>query len=144
MLGDFRKAAQYFQKLVRLNPMNSVDFQWLGRAWARWADMSNPFSAPGYSAKARKSLERAVELDPWSITALNELLDLYLDRRGLDKAQAIADRIGSLNPAEGIRAQGRVQLRRRELKTPEEHVRMAIDQIPHQVGRAVDVVQMAP
>ena len=104
MLGDFRKAVHYFQKLVRMNPMNSLDFQWLGKAWARWADSSSALSAPGHSAQARKSLERAVELDPRSVSALNELLDLYLESRGLDKAQAIADRMGSLNAAEGLRA----------------------------------------
>src|SRR4051812_23243786 len=50
MLGDFKKATQYFQKVVGMNPLSGVDFQWLGRAWARLADTSNPLTAPGYAA----------------------------------------------------------------------------------------------
>src|SRR4051794_20278170 len=46
MLGDFKKAVQYFQKLVGMNPRSGVDFQWLGKAWARRADTANPVVAP--------------------------------------------------------------------------------------------------
>src|SRR3954454_20857668 len=60
MLGDFKKAVQYFQKLVGMNPRSGVDFQWLGKAWARRADASNPVSASRYSAHAQKSFEKAV------------------------------------------------------------------------------------
>lgn len=139
MLGDFKKAAQYFHKLVRINPLSSLDFQWLGKTWARRADTSNAISASGYAEQARKSFERSVELDPLSVGALKELLDIYLDRRGLEKAKSIADRISQLDAQEGMRAQQRVLLRRQELRTPEERVRMAIDQIPHQIGRAIDL-----
>jgi tetratricopeptide (TPR) repeat protein len=143
MLGDFRKAVQYFQRLVKINPLNSIDFQWLGKAWARRADTSSPVRAPGYNVNARKSFERAVELDPSSVSTLKELLELYLDRRGLEKAQAIATRIGELDAAEGVRAQERILFRRQELATPEEKVRMAIDQVSNQVSRAIDLSRPA-
>src|SRR5215213_7366420 len=48
MLGDFKRATQYFQKLVWMNPLSGMDFQWLGRAWARRADISNPMRAPEF------------------------------------------------------------------------------------------------
>ncbi len=141
MLGDFKKAAEYFNKLVRINPLSSMDFQWLGKAWARRADTSNPISVPGYTAQARESFERAVELDPHSVGALQELLDLNLQGRKLDKAQSIADRISQIDKLEGVRAQQKMLLRRQELRTPEEQVRMAIEQIPHQAGRAITLVR---
>jgi tetratricopeptide (TPR) repeat protein len=139
MLGDFKKAAQYFQKLVRLNPLSSLDFQWLGKAWARQADVDNPISHGKHTRKAQESLEKAVELYPRNLSALVELLDLYLDRAGLDKAQAAAGRISQLDRLEGLRAQDRISLRRQELATPEERFRIAIDQIPQQTGRALDL-----
>ncbi len=141
MLGDFKKAARYFHKLVLINPLSSVDFQWLGRTWARRADTANPINAPGYTAQARKSLERAVELDPLSAGALQELLDIYLERRGLGKAQSIANRIGRIDAQEGLRAQQKVLLRRQELGSPEEQVRMAIEQLPRQAGRSTKLVR---
>ena len=141
MLGDFKKAVGYFHKRVRINPLSSIDFQWLGKAFARRADTSNPISAPGYVTQARKSFERAVELNPSSVGALKDLLEIYLDRRGLEKAKSIADRIGELDAQEGIRSQERVLLRRRELSTPEEQVRIAIEQTPHQAGRVIDMLR---
>ena len=141
MLGDFKKAAQYFHKLVRINPLSSIDFQWLGKAFARRADTSNAINASGYAAQAQRSLERSAELDPQSVGALKELLDIYLDRRGLEKATSIADRISHLDAQEGMRAQHRVLQRRQELRTPEEQLRMAIDQIPRHTGRAIDLVR---
>jgi tetratricopeptide (TPR) repeat protein len=140
MLGDFKKAAEYFHKLVRINPLSSMDFQWLGKTFARRADTANPLRAAGYASRAKTSFERSVELDPSSVGALKELLDIYLDGRGLDKAMEIAGRIGELDPQEGVRAQQKVLLRRQELRTPEEQVRMAIDQFPRKAGRAVDAV----
>ena len=141
MLGDFKRAGQYFRKVVSINPLSSVDFQWLGKSWARRADTSNPISAPGYTAQARKSFERAVELDPRSVGSLQELLDTYLERRGLEKAQSIADRIGRIDALEGLRAQQKVLLRRQELRSTEEQVRMAIEQLPREAGRALEVVR---
>ena len=136
MLGDFKRAAEYFRKLVRINPLSSMDFQWLGKTFARRADTSNPISAPGFVTKAQKSFERSVELEPGSLSALKELLELYLDHQGLEKAKAVADRISQIDSHEGMLAQNKVLIRRQELGTPEERVRMAIDQIPQRVGRA--------
>ncbi|MEP6538624.1 MAG: hypothetical protein ABJF23_25015, partial [Bryobacteraceae bacterium] len=136
MLGDFKKAAQYFHKLVRINPLSSMDFQWLGKTFARRADTSNPLSAPGYAVQAQRSFERSVELAPQSLPALKDLLEIYLDRQGIEKAKAVADRISQVNAHEGMLAQNKVLIRTQELKTPEERVRLAIDQIPQKIGRA--------
>jgi thioredoxin-like negative regulator of GroEL len=122
-----------------MNPRSGVDFQWLGKAWARRADTSNPVTATGYSTRAQKSFEKAIALDPHSVSALNELLDLHLERRGLAQAQAIADQLAAIDALEGLRAQERIELRRRVLRTPEEKVRMAIDSVPSELGRAATV-----
>lgn len=143
MLGNFKKAVHFFEKLVTINPMSVVDFHWLGRAWARRAEISNPVSAPGYSAKARRSLERASELDPKNVAVLKDLLDQNLEAKNLDKAKSLAERIGALQAEEGRVARTRVIERSRELRTPEEQLRIWIDQIPRQLGRAVDLTRSA-
>ncbi len=141
MLGDFKKAIHYFQKLVSSNPLNSVDLHWLGKAWARRAETSNAINAQRYATTARRSIERAVELDPKNLAALKDLLDLYLEGRHLDRARAVAGRISQLDDEEGRMAQALITQRGRELSTAEEQVRMAIDEAPRQVGHAIDLAR---
>jgi tetratricopeptide (TPR) repeat protein len=143
MLGDFKKAIQYFQKLVTANPLSAIDFHWLGKAWARRAESSNPVSASNYSAKARRNLERASELDPKNVAVLKDLLDRYLESRNLDRARALAERIGSLDAEAGRTANMLVINRTHELQTPEEKLREWVDEIPQHVGRAIGVAQSA-
>jgi tetratricopeptide (TPR) repeat protein len=143
MLGDFRKAIQYFQKLVTANPLSAIDFHWLGKAWARRAESSNPVSSSGYSAKARRNLERASELDPKNVAVLKDLLEQYLDSRNLDRAKALAERISSLDAEAGRTANMQVINRSQELRTPEEKLREWVDQIPQHIGQAVDMARSA-
>ena len=62
MLGEYRKATEFLERAAALTPANAECFLWLGRAYGRRAETSNPFSAPGYASKARQMLERAVSL----------------------------------------------------------------------------------
>src|ERR1700681_85302 len=45
MLGEQKRASDAFQKAVRLEPGNSNYYLWLGRAYGRRAEMSNPLFA---------------------------------------------------------------------------------------------------
>ena len=72
---------------------------WLGRAYGRRAETSNPFTAPGYASKARQMFEKSVALDPSNKEATGDLLDFYLEAPGFmgggyEKAEALvkADR----------------------------------------------------
>src|SRR5437588_6737350 len=105
MLGDFKKAADAFQKAVEMEPENSEYNHWLGRTYGRRAETASPFFAPANASKARQYFERAVELDPSNEEALNDLFDYYLQAPGFlvggyEKAVAVAKRIGEVNAAE--------------------------------------------
>jgi tetratricopeptide (TPR) repeat protein len=143
MLGDFKKAIQYFQKLVKINPLSAIDFQWLGKAWARRAESSNPVSSAGYGKKARQSLERAAELDSKNVAILTDLLEQYLDARNLDRARTIAERVSALDADAGRTASMRVINRSQELQTPEEKLREWIDSVPQHVGQTLDLARFA-
>lgn len=146
MLGDFKKATEQIQKAVDQDPQVSDYHLWLGRAWGRRAESASLFSAPLGAAKARQAFERAVELDGKNLEAMNDLFDYYLEAPGflgggLDKAGALAERIGKLNPAEYHYAEARLSEKRNESSAAEQHFRRAIQLAPRQVGRLIDLAR---
>ena len=50
MLGDAKRASDFFQQAVAVEPNNSVYHHWLGRAYGRRAETGNPFSALGQAS----------------------------------------------------------------------------------------------
>jgi tetratricopeptide (TPR) repeat protein len=132
MLGDYKQAAQAFERASSLEPANSEYADWLGRSYGRRAETSTPFFAPKYAAKARTYLEKAVALDPHSDQALRDLFDYYLEAPGFlaggfDKAEEIAKRIAARNPGEGQLAEARLADRRRQFDSIDEQLRRVID-----------------
>jgi Flp pilus assembly protein TadD len=142
MLGEYKKACEAFEKAAALDPNNAKLTHWLGRAYGRRAETSNPFAAPGLAAKTRQMFEKAVELDPTDKDALGDLLDFYLDAPGflgggVHKAEMLAQMILKEDPAEGHYAQGIVADRKKEYDTAEEQFRRAMELGPRQVGRVL-------
>jgi tetratricopeptide (TPR) repeat protein len=146
MLGDYKKAAEAFERAFSMEPGNSEYAHWLGRSFGRRAETSSPFFAPLYASKARAYFEKAVALDPQNEEALNDLFDYYLEAPGFlgggfDKAEAIAKRIAERNPAEGHFAQAQLADKRREFDSAEEQLRRAMELAPRQVGRVLDLAR---
>ena len=146
MQGDPRKAADFFQKAVALKPGESDYSMWLGRAFGRRAETSSFLTAPGYAAKARDNFEVAVRLNPHNLEAVSDLFEYYLDAPGLlggglDKATALAVRMGEVDSAESHWALARVAEKRKELQTAEAQFRRAVDLAPRQAGRMVDLAR---
>jgi cytochrome c-type biogenesis protein CcmH/NrfG len=145
-MGDFRKATDYFQKAAQLDPKNADHALWLGRAWGRRAETSNPLFAPAYASKARQSFEQAVALDGRNQEALSDLFDYYLEAPGFlgggyDKAEWIAQRISAIDPAEGFFARAKLAEKRSEYSAAELQLRHALESAPKQVGRVLDLAK---
>src|SRR5258708_4819371 len=90
------------------NPTSSDNQLWLGRAYGFKASHANPLSALSLAVKVRIAFERAVQLDPENIHALNDLGEFYVAAPaiiggGLDKAQALAARMQPHFPAKAHR-----------------------------------------
>ena len=146
MLGEFRKATEYFEKAAALAPASSEYLLWLGRTWGRRAETASPLFAPCNAAKARRYFEQAVALDPNNRERSRDLFDYYLEAPGFlgggfDKAEAIARRISRSDPAEYHCELAQIATRRKEYLQAEEHLRRAMELAPHQVGRVVDLAK---
>lgn len=142
MLAEYKKASDFLEKAVALAPGSAECSLWLGRAYGRRAETSNPFSAPGYASKARQMLEKAVSLDPTNREAVGDLFDYYLDAPGFlgggaNKAEALAAKVAQRDPAEGHYYQAQLDERRKEYDSAEQHLRIALELAPRQVGRLV-------
>ncbi len=146
MLGDYKKAAEAFERAFAIEPSNAEYALWLGRSFGRRAETAFPFAAPKYAAQARTWFEKAVALDPNNNEALSDLFDYYLEAPGFlgggfDKAEVIAKRIATRDPAEGLLAQAELSDRRKQFDTAEEQLRRAIELAPHQVGRVLNLAR---
>ncbi|PWU12261.1 MAG: hypothetical protein C5B51_00810 [Terriglobia bacterium] len=146
MTGDFKKATDALEKAVMLEPRNSDYVLWLGRAYGRRAETSNPFSSMSHASKARQYFERAAELNPRNIEALNDLLEYYLEAPGFlgggfEKAKATVVRISQVDSAEGHWAQSKLDEKHKEIGSAEEHLRRALELSPNRVGRFIDLAR---
>lgn len=144
MQNDFKKATEFFEKAIALEPNNSQYYHWLGRTYGRRAETSSVFTAPQYASKARQNFERAVQLNPKNAEALNDLFEYYLQAPGflgggMDKAAALVERIAKLDPAEEYYAKARIAEERKEFQAAEVQLRRAAELAPMQVGRLIDL-----
>lgn len=145
--AEYKRASEALEKALALDPESSEICLWLGRTYGRRAETSNPLSAPMHASKARQYFERSVRLDPKNLDAQSDMLEYYLEAPGflgggLEKAAVTASRMAEINPAEGHWAQARIDEKRKELGSAEEHLRRAIEAAPHQVGRVLDLARL--
>jgi tetratricopeptide (TPR) repeat protein len=139
MLGDFKKATEFLQSATAQQPASGEYMDWLGRAYGKRAETSNPLMAPGLASKARQAFERAVALDPKNSDALSDLFDYYLEAPGFlggghDKALAIAERTARFDPAQGYFEKAKLEQKRKEFQSAEDHLRQAISVAPLELG----------
>jgi tetratricopeptide (TPR) repeat protein len=146
MMGEYKKATENFELAAQLEPLASTHRHWLGRTYGRRAELSSFLTAPGYAAKARQNFERAVELDPRNIEALDDLFEYYLQAPGflgggLDKAQALIDKIATVDPAERHWAMARLAEEKKDFSTAEAQLRRSMELAPKQIGRILDLAK---
>ena len=146
MLAEYKRAQEAFEKAVAARPASSDYHHWLGKAYGRRAETSNPLAAPVLATKARGSFEKAVELNPKNAEAINDLFSYYVEAPGflgggLDKAATLASRIEALDKAEYHYAMAQIAQKRKEIKTAEFHFRQAFNLAPRSLGRALDLAK---
>jgi len=146
MIGEYKKAVEFFEKALADSPESSDAELWLGRAWGRRAEKSGWLMAGIHAVKARQCFERAVALDPHNHEAKNDLFDFYLNAPsflggGIDKAEALAESIAKERPPEYEFEEAQIADRRKDYAAAEAHLRRAMELAPGQAGRIVDLAR---
>ena len=141
-LEKFKKATEALEEAVAGDQNNSHYVNWLGKAFGRRAETSSFFTAPSYASTARKYFERAVELDPENIEAVEDLFEYYLEAPGFlgggqDKAAALLERIHQRAPAKHHSMQARLAEKKKQFEEAEKHWRLAIEAAPSDAGRVI-------
>jgi Flp pilus assembly protein TadD len=62
MLGDFKKACQFFERALAVSPTSSHYELWLGHAWGRRAETRGRLTAVAGASKARTCFKKAAPL----------------------------------------------------------------------------------
>ena len=146
MLEDYKKATESFQKAVDTASGNSNYWDWLGRAYGKRAEHAFPLTAPAYASKARQYFEKAVELDPQNLEALDDLFEYYLQAPGFlgggqDKAARLSERLRERAPARYHSLQARLAEKQKNLSDTEQHLRQALEAAPGEAGRHIDLAR---
>jgi Flp pilus assembly protein TadD len=146
MLGEYKRATEFFEKAVAMVPSSSDYELWLGRSWGRRAETSGWLMAGPHASKARQCFEKAVALDPHYNEAKNDLFDFYLNAPGflgggIEKAETIAKSIANERPPESEFEQAQVAERRKDYAAAEAHMRRAMELAPTEAGRVVDLAR---
>jgi Flp pilus assembly protein TadD len=146
MLGDYKKAVEFFEKALGKSPRDSEAELWLGRTWGRRAENSNSPMAVVYASRTRQCFEKAVALDPHNREAKNDLFDFYLNAPGImgggiDKAEAAARSIANERPPEYEFEEAQLAEKRNDFAAAEAHLRRAMELAPGDAGRVVDLAR---
>ncbi len=144
MQGEYKRATETLEKAVALNPADSMTYTWLARAWGRRAETSFPVSALGYAKKSREFFEKAYELDPVNMEAINDLYEFYLQAPpvvggGHDKAAKLLPVIAKIDPVEVHFARARMAEEQKRFDAAEAEYRKAMEMEPRQQGRIIDL-----
>lgn len=146
MQADYKRATDVLDRAFAMEPANAEYALWLGRAWGRRAETSSPFTAPTYASRARQNFEKSVQLNPMNLEAQSDLFEYYLEAPGflgggLDKAQAAAQRMTQISPADGQWAEAKLAEKRKESRSAEAHLRRAVELAPQQVGKIIELAR---
>lgn len=103
---DAGKAAEWFERAVKMNPKSAVYYDWLGRAYGTQAQHASAFRLPFLARKTKNAWETALGIDPDNLDVRDDLIIFYTRAPGFvggskDKAREMALEIRKRNPYRG-------------------------------------------
>lgn len=103
----WKEAVKHMERAVDAQPQDADYHYWLGRAYIEQVQRASMLRRMGIAKKLRKSLERAVELDPDHLAARDALANFFFNAPGIvgggkDKAYAQVDEIAARDAREGL------------------------------------------
>src|SRR5687768_15530729 len=79
---DAGRAAEWFERAVKMNPKSAVYHGWLGRAYGIQARSASIFRLPSLARKTKAAFETALALDPDNLDVRDDLIAYYTQAPG--------------------------------------------------------------
>lgn len=119
------------ERAVKLDPENSQYHLWLGRSYGQKAEHVNALAAAHAAGQVRDEFETAVRLNPKNVDAHGDLADFYLEAPwvvggGEKKAEAQAEQLQKLEPAQADLIRARIAIKRKDSAEAEVQTKRAI------------------
>jgi tetratricopeptide (TPR) repeat protein len=113
------EAVRECEAAVKLMPKSSEAHDWMGRAYGVKASSAGPLTGLKLAHRVRESFETAFALDPRSAAAADDLAEYYIGAPsvvggGLDKADALANKIEATLPQMAHRIRGLAAEKRKD------------------------------
>jgi len=129
-LQQWNAAADACEQAVRRDGQNSNDHLWLARALGEKADRAFFTSAYSLAKQVRQEFELAVQLDAHNAEALAGLGEFYEEAPsvvggGLDKAEAVAAQLDTLDPARAHELRGHIAEQRKNYEAADQEYKQA-------------------
>ena len=142
--NQYDEAVRSGEKAVSINPKSSVYHQWLGDAYGQKADHSSMFSAYPLARKTQKEFETGVQLDERNFDVAQDLIEYdctapSIVGGGLDKAQALIQKLMNLDPAEGHFGAGVCKAIKKDLAGADVEYSKALEIKPKSADRIYDI-----
>lgn len=133
--GRTDDAFDHFEKATKSDSQNADYYWWLAQIYGQKAMKASIFRKPGHARNTKKSLEKAIALDPDHIEARFRLMGYHLYAPGIfggkkKEAQNQADQIKMRDPIRGHLAQATIYRRKDELDKAERELRAALEKDP--------------
>jgi tetratricopeptide (TPR) repeat protein len=147
MADKWNRAVSACEHAVKLDPGNSQYHLWLGRSYGQKAEHVNALSAARVAGQVRDEFETAVRLNPKSVDARDDLADFYLEAPGIvgggeSKAQAEAEEIQKLEPAQAALVRARIAEKKKDFDTAETEIKQAVQDSPGAAGPLMSLANL--
>jgi len=149
--GDRESPLRLAEKAVALDGATAKYHRQLAEVTGVMAQHANLFQLLTLARRFRKEIDIALELDPRDLQALRDVMEFYLLAPGIaggdeKKAEATADRIGAIDPAEGFRARARLAEFHKDTASVERWLRQSVDARPedYRARMALAAFYLAP
>jgi tetratricopeptide (TPR) repeat protein len=135
-LADWDAAIHDCQNAIRLDPQNSDNHLWLGRALGEKASRASFISAYSLAKKVLAEFQQAAQLDPNNGEAFSDLGEFYQEAPGvvgggLDKAENVADHLDTVDPVRANELRAGIAGQRGDYAQAESWLRKALAVSPH-------------
>ncbi len=133
------------QAATLLDPGNSDDHLWLGRAYGqKAANIASRLAAYKLARKVASEFQEAVRLDPGNAAALSDLGEFdvsapFVAGGGLIRAQAVLEQLRTANPDDALILQARIAEGKKDFAAAEADYRAAIAQAKNPANAWLDM-----